>query len=52
MAMQSLHDVLSYLHLIPDDAQEKNLVMMALLRYYNISTVRVGGNTEFEGRGT
>eukprot|EP00435_Cladocopium_sp_Y103_P019816 s2518_g4.t2 len=28
---------------------EQNLVMMALLRFYNISTVRVGGNSEFEG---
>ena len=24
-------------------------MMMALLRFYNISTLRVGGNTEFEG---
>ena len=30
--------------------KEQNLVMMALLRFYNISTLRVGGNTEFEGR--
>ena len=29
--------------------EEQNLVMMALLRFYNISTVRVGGNSEFEG---
>lgn len=29
--------------------KEQNLVMMALLRFYNISTLRVGGNTEFEG---
>lgn len=29
--------------------EEQNPVMMALLRFYNISTVRVGGNSEFEG---
>lgn len=30
-------------------SEEGNLVMMALLRFFNISAVRVGGNTDFEG---